>query len=133
MLPARPRCSRRPSKPRAHKNFVHRLPEIAAARVVVLLRQGEVAAAAQIVQAYELPLSRARVLLAQGDSTAALAILEAVRQQMEAKHWQDELLKTMILQAVALRAQGDKDQGRARAGRGADAGRAGRLHSQVCG
>jgi LuxR family maltose regulon positive regulatory protein len=90
--------------------FVQRLPEVAAARVVVLLRQGEVTAAAQLVQAYELPLSQARVLLAQGDSTAALAILESVRQQMEARNWQDELLKTMIVQAVALRAHGAKDQ-----------------------
>jgi ATP/maltotriose-dependent transcriptional regulator MalT len=93
-----------------HNNFVHRMPEIAAAQVPVLLRQGEVAAAAQLAQAYDLPLSRARVLLAQGDSAAALEILEAVRQQMEAKNWQDELLKTMILQAVALRTQGDKDK-----------------------
>ncbi len=94
---------------------MHRLPEIAAARVVVLLRQGEVAAAAQIAQAYELPLSQARVLLAQGDSAAALAILEAVRKQMEAKHWQDELLKTMILQAVALQRARRQGQGRASA------------------
>ncbi len=93
-----------------HNNFVHRLPEIAAARVVVLLRQGEVAAAAQIAQAYDLPLSQARVLLAQGDSAAALAILEAVRKQMEAKGWQDERLKVMVLQAIAHQAHAEKDK-----------------------
>ena len=59
-----------------HKDFIHRLSEIAAAQVLVLLRQGEVAAAAQIAEACELPLSRARVRLAQGDSSAALAILD---------------------------------------------------------
>jgi LuxR family transcriptional regulator, maltose regulon positive regulatory protein len=92
------------------QNFVQRMPEIAAAQVIVLLHQGDVAAAVQLAQAYDLPLSRARVLLAQDDSTAALAILEPMRQQMEAKNWQDELLKVMILQAVALRAHGDKDR-----------------------
>ena len=37
-------------------------------------------------------------------------MLEPVRQQMEAKGWQDERLKVMVLQAVALHAHGDKDQ-----------------------
>ncbi len=92
------------------QNFVYRLPEIAAAQVPLLLQQGEVAAATQIVQAYDLPLTRARVLLAQGDSEAAVALLESVRQQMEARHWQDELLKTLVLQAIALRTRGDKDK-----------------------
>ena len=92
------------------KNFVLRLPEIAAAQVPLLLRQGEVAAAAQIAQVYDLPRSRARVLLAQGNSAAAIALLASVRQQMEARQWQDELLKTLVLQAIALHAHGDKDK-----------------------
>ena len=29
---------------------------------------------------------------------------------MEVKGWQDELLKVMVLQAIALHARGDKDQ-----------------------
>ena len=92
------------------QNFVHRLPEIAAAQVPLLVRQGEVAAAAQLVEVYDLPLSRTRVLLAQGDSAAAVTLLESVRQQMEARQWQDELLKTMVLQAIALRAHGDNER-----------------------
>ena len=69
------------------KNFVQRIPEIAAAQVLVLLRQGDLSAAGQLAQAHELPLSQARVLLAQGDPSAALAVLEPFRQQMEAKGW----------------------------------------------
>jgi LuxR family transcriptional regulator, maltose regulon positive regulatory protein len=92
------------------QNFAQRMPEVAAVQVLTLLRQGEVAAAAQLAQVYELPLSRARVRLAQDDSVAALAIIEPVRQQMEAKNWQDDRLKVMILQAVALRAHGEKDK-----------------------
>ncbi len=92
------------------QNFMLRMPEIAAAQVLTLLRQGQVAAAAQLAQQYELPLSQARVHLAQGDPAAALAVLEPFRQQMEAKGWQDERLKVMVLQAVAHHAHEEKDK-----------------------
>ena len=91
-------------------NFVYRLPEVAAAQVLVLLRQGRLAHAAQLARAHDLPLSRARVHLAQGDPSAALAVLSPWREQVEAKGWQDERLKVMVLQALALKADGDNDQ-----------------------
>ena len=91
-------------------NFVQRMPEVAAVQVKVLLRQGNLAAAADLAGKYELPLIRARVLLAQGDPSAALAVLRPLRQQMEAQGLADERFKAMILQAVALRANGDKDE-----------------------
>jgi len=84
--------------------------EVAAVRVLYLLQQNMLPAAAQLAQAHPLPLSQARVCLAQGDPSAALAILEPLRQQMEAKGWQDERLKALVLQAVALQAHGDKDE-----------------------
>ncbi len=92
------------------KNFILRLPEIAAAQVLVLLRQGSLAAAAELAQQYELPMSQARVHLAQGDTSAALAVLEPLRQQMDAKGWDDERLKVMVLQAVTRHAHGEKDK-----------------------
>ena len=79
-------------------------------RCLSLLRQGNLAAAAHLAQTHELPISQARVHLAQGDPSAALAVLEPLRQQMEAKGWQDERLKVMVLQAVALHAHGEKDK-----------------------
>jgi len=91
-------------------NFVHRIPEVAAAQVLVLLRQGDLAAAAHLAQTHLLPISQVRVHLAQGDPSAALAVLEPLRQQMEAKGWQDEQLKVMVLQGVALHAHGEKDK-----------------------
>jgi LuxR family transcriptional regulator, maltose regulon positive regulatory protein len=91
-------------------NFIYRMPEVAAAQVQVLLKQTNLPAAAELARRFELPLSQARVLLAQGDSSTALAVLEPFRRQMEAKGWADERLKTMILQAVALRAHDEKDQ-----------------------
>src|SRR6266568_4150206 len=91
-------------------NFVHWMPEVAAVQVLKLLHQGHLAAAAHLAQTHELPISQARVHLAQGDPSAALAVLAQLRQQVEAKGWQDERLKVMVLQAVALQAHGDKDQ-----------------------
>jgi LuxR family maltose regulon positive regulatory protein len=91
-------------------HFVRRLPEIAAAQVLTLLRQGHLAAAAHLAQAHALPISQARVHLAQGDQAAALAALEPWRQQAEARGWEDERLKVLVLQAVALQARGEQDQ-----------------------
>lgn len=92
------------------QNFVLRLPEIAAAQVVALLRLGDVTAAAQVAQAYPTPISQARIHLAQGNPAAALSILDAYRQQVEAKRWPDEQLRAMVLQALAYRAHGDKEK-----------------------
>jgi LuxR family maltose regulon positive regulatory protein len=91
-------------------NFVHRMPEVAAAQVLTLLRQGNLAAAAHLAQTHGLPLSQARVHLAQGNPSAALAVLEPFHQQVEAKDWKDERLKVMVLQAVALQAHGEKEE-----------------------
>ena len=92
------------------QNVMHRLPEVAAAQVLTLLRQGNLAAAVQLAQAHELPLSQARVHLAQGDLSSALAVLEPWRQKVEAGGWEDERLKVLVLQAVALHVQGEKDK-----------------------
>ncbi len=95
----------------AHEgNFVHRIPEVAAVQVLTLLRQGNLAAAAQLAQAHDLPISQARVLLAQGDPATALSLLEPLRQQMEARDWADERLKVMVLQAVALLLCGEQEK-----------------------
>jgi LuxR family maltose regulon positive regulatory protein len=86
------------------------MPEVAAVRVLVLLRQGDPAAAAQLAQHHELPLSQARVHLARGEAAAALAILEPLRQQLEARSWQDERLIVLVLEALALAAHGAEQQ-----------------------
>ena len=86
------------------RNFIHRMPEVAAAQVLTLLRQGNWSTAAHLAQAHNIPLSQARVHLAQGDPSTALEILEGWRNQVEAKDWKDERLKVMVLQAVAFHA-----------------------------
>jgi LuxR family maltose regulon positive regulatory protein len=90
--------------------FGFRMPDVAAAQVLTLLRQGNLAAAAHLAETHELPMGRARVHLARGDATAALAALAPRRRQAEAKGWEDERLEAMVLQAVALQAHGDDDE-----------------------
>ena len=90
-------------------NFVHRIPDVAAAQVTVLLRQGSLEAAAQLAHAHDLPLSRARVHLALGDPSQALRVLEQLRETAEARDWKDEQLKVTVLQALAHDAHGEKD------------------------
>ena len=91
-------------------NFTKRASEVAAARVLVLIRQGNLAAAERLARAHPLPLSRARVKLARGETKAALAVLASFRQDVEAKGWRDEQLRTAVLQALARRANGERDE-----------------------
>ena len=91
-------------------HFAHRAAEVAAAQVLVFLHRGDLAAAERLVQTHQLPISQARVDLARGDASAARTVIEALRQQAEAKDWQDERLKMMVLQSVAYDAQGEKEK-----------------------
>jgi LuxR family maltose regulon positive regulatory protein len=90
-------------------NFVYRMPEVAAAQVLTMLHQGNLAEADRLAHTHELPLSQARVHLARGDTSAAVKALEPYRRQVEAKGWEDERLKVMVLQTVALYAHGTTD------------------------
>jgi LuxR family transcriptional regulator, maltose regulon positive regulatory protein len=90
--------------------YMHLMPELTAAQVLVLLRQGNVTAAYHLAQTHELPISLARVHLARGDPSTAMAVLEPLRQQVDAKGWVDERLKIMIIQAIALHALGENEQ-----------------------
>lgn len=90
-------------------DFVNRIPQVAAAQVLTLLQQGDLETVVGLAQTYDLPLSQARVHLAQGNTDEALAVLERWRQQIEAKGWQDERLKVMVLQAVAHHMHGEKE------------------------
>ena len=91
-------------------NFVHRMPDVAAAQVLTLLRQGDLAMADELAQTHQLPISQARVHLAKGDPSAALAVLEPLRRQADKKGWADERLRVMVLQAVAHHAHGENNK-----------------------
>jgi LuxR family maltose regulon positive regulatory protein len=89
------------------KNFLLRLPEIAAAQATLLLRQGSLATAGELARRFDLPISQARVLIAQGDLASALEILDRYRRRMEARGWVDERLRALALQAVTLHLKGE--------------------------
>jgi LuxR family maltose regulon positive regulatory protein len=91
-------------------NFAFRMPDVATAQVLTLLRQGNLAGAAHLAQTHDLPLSQARVHLSLRDPSTALAVLEPLRQQMEARRWEDERLRVVVLQVLALHAHGEKDK-----------------------
>jgi LuxR family maltose regulon positive regulatory protein len=90
--------------------FGFRRAEVIAARVVTLIRQGDLTSAAHLARVHQLPLSQARVQLAGGDPAGALATLEPWLRQVEGKGWADERLKALVLQTLALQARGEGDQ-----------------------
>jgi LuxR family maltose regulon positive regulatory protein len=85
-------------------NFMHQASEVAAVQVLTLLSKGDQARAAAMAEEYKLPASQARVHLVNGDPTSALTVLEPLCHQAEIKGWQDERLKALVLQAIALHA-----------------------------
>jgi len=95
----------------AHQhNYEHQLSEVAAARVLTLLHQGNLSDAFNLAERHQLPASKARVHLAMGEPSSALTDLKPLRHQAEVKAWQDERLKVLVLQSVALHAKGEKEQ-----------------------
>lgn len=93
-------------------NFMHLLPHVVTVQVLLLLCQNDLATAAELAERYELPLSQARVLLVQEKPSAALSVLAPYLEQMRAKNWQDEQLKALVLQSLALYAKHETDKAR---------------------
>jgi LuxR family transcriptional regulator, maltose regulon positive regulatory protein len=91
-------------------SFTQQVPEVAAVRVLMLIRQGDLATAGQLAKSHSLPLSQARVHLSRGDSTSTLALLGPLRRRAEAKGWPDQRLQAMVLQAIARHKNGDTDE-----------------------
>ena len=92
------------------RQFLSRMPEIAALQALASLRKGDLEKAAHLVESHDLLMSRARVYLAQGEPAKALVVLERFRQQVEAKGWADELLRVLVVQAVAREANGEHQE-----------------------
>ncbi len=91
-------------------HFDHWVGAVTAVRIQTLLHQGNLAAAAELAESQDLPLSQARIHLAQDDPDAALAKLEPVRQQAEANDWADERLQAMVSQVLAYDAAGESEK-----------------------
>ena len=92
------------------QKVTHQAPLVVTAQIFMLLRQDNVTAAANLLRAHNLPLCSARVQLAQGNAAAALALLGRVRAEAEQRDWADQRLRALVLQSLALRADGQSEE-----------------------
>ena len=91
--------------------FVQRIPDVAVVKVMLLLAQGNPTAAVTIADTLGPSICQAKAYIALGNAPAALAVLDSLRQQAEARQWQDERLTVLILEAVALQVGGAQSEG----------------------
>ncbi len=92
------------------KNYTLDLPDIAFSQAMFHLHQGNLDAALQLARQHDLPVIQARVLIARDDPAAALAVLEPQRRQAEAKGLANRQLRVMVVQSIALYANGEKEK-----------------------
>ncbi|WP_438447959.1 LuxR C-terminal-related transcriptional regulator [Gorillibacterium sp. sgz5001074] len=91
----------------ARRQYAERqLPLVAAAQVQLCLHEGNRTDAERLAARHDLPLISARVRLALGETSSSLAILRPYLEHAEAKEWEDEVLKAVILLALALLQEG---------------------------
>lgn len=91
-------------------DFLHHLPEIAAARIDIFLRQGDTEKALPLAKEFDLPLHLANVYLAQHEAAKALEVVQSHCRQAAAQGWRDELLKAHILEALAQQSLGKEEE-----------------------
>ena len=114
-------------------NFVQRLPEVAAAQVLTLLRQGDVAAAAQLARRTISRSARRGCSWPRGMQPRRWRCWSHCAGRWKPGAGRMNGCERWFCQAVALHAHARKGPGGATAGRGAGAGRAGRLRPSLRG
>jgi LuxR family maltose regulon positive regulatory protein len=87
-----------------------RLREAADLRVRLLLRRGEMGAAAALARAHQLPTGLARTLLAQGQGLQALQTIEGHRRSLQSEARTQEAVQALVLEAMVHQAMGRVDQ-----------------------
>lgn len=91
------------------RHLLDRLPLVGYGQVLTKLHVGDVRAAAELAQTYDLLLAQARVHWAQQETAVSLEFLATWRQQMESQKMSDELLKGMPLQALVYEVDGQTE------------------------
>lgn len=91
------------------RSLTERTSEVETARVDFLISQGNLHAAAGILENYDLPMEKARLLISQGQPDAARVILQNLRTQWRSEDRPTDLLRCTVRLAVACYACGDVD------------------------
>jgi LuxR family maltose regulon positive regulatory protein len=95
----------------SQNRFIHCLPEVAQAKINLLIAQGDLSTASQLAQKHALPLSRVKVLILQDNAAAALDLLDPFCSEMDSRDWKDQQLKGWVLKSVAHYLLNEKQQG----------------------
>lgn len=90
-------------------NFMFRMPDIVEAQVRVLINRDNLSKALQLTEAHNLSISQARLYVAQKDPPTALQILDLFIQKAREAELPNELLKGLVLQAIAYNALNQQD------------------------
>lgn len=91
----------------ARQGFLHRLPELEALRVKLLLKQGNQDEARVLAEGLPDVPGQILVALAQIDASRALKLLAPLIAQVQVKGWKLEELRLTCLQVAALHLKGD--------------------------
>ena len=91
-------------------HLTDRTREASELRVLHLLRNKEVAKAADLARAHQLPAALARTLLAQGEGSDALRTIEVHRRTMETDSRTQDALKAKVVQVIIQQAIGEVDK-----------------------
>ena len=95
----------------SQNRFIHCLPEVAQAKINLLIAQGALSAASQLAQKHALPLSQVKVLILQDNAAAALDLLDPFCSEMDSRDWKYQQLKGWVLKSVAHYLLNEKQQG----------------------
>jgi len=88
-------------------NLTHRIPKLSEFKTLVLLQQGNITAAQDLAQTFQLSQGQARVYLAKGDYLNALQVLEPLLQNVSSKNYKDQMLTLLVLMAKSFFVKGN--------------------------
>ncbi|SHN33953.1 LuxR C-terminal-related transcriptional regulator [Gracilibacillus kekensis] len=92
------------------RSYDHLLSEVTHLEFVLALYCGSFTNEMKLLQTEQFPVLEARSHIAKGNAKAALTLLDFLHEQAIENQWQDEILKLLILQALALQVEGNMEE-----------------------
>jgi len=94
---------------RSH-SFKHRMNDVISVQIQSLIEQGNLSAAAILIQKNELPSGAVRLSIADGKYPRAIALIDSLLIESETRKWEGERLHFLILQILAFYGDGRTDK-----------------------